>query len=144
MANREQELRNELERLSPGIGQRLKDDLDYMKTLEFLDLARQAHINIDPDGTKFGTKLGRKARRDAVLPGDDCAPHTGVSTMTNPPLRGLEMRREFHNLTQADLGKEIGATQGHYNKLEKGTVRLDVHRAAQLAKRLGCTIEQLL
>lgn len=64
--------------------------------------------------------------------------------MTNPPLRGLEMRREFHNLTQADMAKVIEVTQGHYNKLEKGTVRLDVHRAAKLAKRLGCSIEQLL
>jgi DNA-binding XRE family transcriptional regulator len=64
--------------------------------------------------------------------------------MTSPPLRGLEMRREFHNLTQADAAKLIDVTQGHYNKIEKGTVRLDVHRAAKLARRLGCSIDQLL
>jgi DNA-binding XRE family transcriptional regulator len=64
--------------------------------------------------------------------------------MTNPPLRGLEMRREFHNLTQADMAKVIEATQSQYQKFEKGTVRLDIHRAAKLAKRLSCTIDELL
>ena len=64
--------------------------------------------------------------------------------MTNPPLRGLEMRREFYNLTQAELAKVIGCSQSQINKFESGTVRLDVHRAQLLAKRLDCTIEELL
>jgi transcriptional regulator with XRE-family HTH domain len=64
--------------------------------------------------------------------------------MTNPPLTGLVMRREFHNLTQADMARIVGCTQSQYQKFEKGTVRLDVHRAAKLAKRLSCHIEDLL
>jgi DNA-binding XRE family transcriptional regulator len=64
--------------------------------------------------------------------------------MTSPPLQGLAMRREFHNLTQTDMAKVIEATQSQYQKFEKGTVRLDVYRAAKLAKRLSCSIDELL
>jgi transcriptional regulator with XRE-family HTH domain len=64
--------------------------------------------------------------------------------MTSPPLKGLAVRREFHNLTQAACAEIIGVSQAHYDKLEKGRTRLDVHRAATLAKRLGCSIEELL
>lgn len=64
--------------------------------------------------------------------------------MTTPKLIGLAQRREFHNLTQGDLGAVIGVSQSQMNKFEKGLVRLDVHRALKLAKRLGCSIEDLL
>lgn len=64
--------------------------------------------------------------------------------MTNPPLRGLEMRREFHNLKQGEMGKLIGVSQSQFQKFEKGTVRLDIYRAAKLAKRLNCAIDDLL
>lgn len=64
--------------------------------------------------------------------------------MTSPPLRGLQCRREFQNLTQADLAAEIGVTASQFSKFEKGLVRLDVYRAAKLARRLDCTIDELL
>jgi DNA-binding XRE family transcriptional regulator len=64
--------------------------------------------------------------------------------MINTPLTGLEMRREFHNLTQAEMGRVIGVAQSQYHKMEKGIVRLDIHRAAKLAKRLHCRIDDLL
>jgi transcriptional regulator with XRE-family HTH domain len=64
--------------------------------------------------------------------------------MTSPPLKGLELRREQSDFTQADLGEAIDVTQSHYLKLERGKVRLDVHRAAVLAKKLGCRIDDLL
>jgi transcriptional regulator with XRE-family HTH domain len=64
--------------------------------------------------------------------------------MTNPKLAGLQCRREFQDLTQADLAELIGVTASQFSKFEKGLVRLDVYRAAKLARRLGCTIDELL
>jgi DNA-binding XRE family transcriptional regulator len=64
--------------------------------------------------------------------------------MSNPPLKGLRLRRENSPFNQTDLANEIDVTQSHYNKLEAGKVRLDVYRAALLAKKLGCRIDDLL
>jgi transcriptional regulator with XRE-family HTH domain len=64
--------------------------------------------------------------------------------MTSPPLKGLASRREFRGLTQEDMAVVAGCSQSQYHKFEKGLVRLDVHRAAKLARRLGCSIDELL
>jgi DNA-binding XRE family transcriptional regulator len=64
--------------------------------------------------------------------------------MTTPPLNGLRARREFAKLTQAELAQVIEVSQAHYDKIEKGRTRCDVHRAFKLASRLKCTIEELL
>lgn len=64
--------------------------------------------------------------------------------MTSPPLKGLKLRRQQSPFTQTDLAQAIGVTQSHYFKFERGEVRLDVYRAAKLAKMLGCGIEDLL
>ena len=61
-----------------------------------------------------------------------------------PPLKGLMMRREFHNMTQGQAGVLIGVSQSHYRKVELGETRLDVHRAKKLAEALDCSIEDLL
>lgn len=64
--------------------------------------------------------------------------------MSNPPLNGLRLRREQSDFDQTELGAAIGVTQSHYRKLEAGLVRLDVYRAALLAKKFGCRIDDLL
>lgn len=64
--------------------------------------------------------------------------------MVSPPLNGLRLRREQSDYVQAELAKAIGVTQSHYRKLEDGLVRLDIYRAAVLAKQLGCRIDDLL
>lgn len=64
--------------------------------------------------------------------------------MQKQKLNGLIARREFRGLRQHQLADVIGVTQSHYNKLESGHVRLDVHRADKLARFLECTIEELL
>jgi DNA-binding XRE family transcriptional regulator len=64
--------------------------------------------------------------------------------MTSPPLSGLRLRRENSDFTQVDLAKAIDVTQSHYRKFETGVVRLDVYRAATLAKMFGCRIDDLL
>jgi transcriptional regulator with XRE-family HTH domain len=64
--------------------------------------------------------------------------------MTSPPLAGLKALRERYGIHQADIASMIDVTQSHYCKLEAGTVRLDIYRAARLAKRLQCTIDELL
>jgi transcriptional regulator with XRE-family HTH domain len=64
--------------------------------------------------------------------------------MTNRPLTGLRKRRDAEGWAQHELAKVIGVTQSQYHKFETGAVRLDVHRAAQLAGHLGCRIEELL
>jgi transcriptional regulator with XRE-family HTH domain len=64
--------------------------------------------------------------------------------VTNPPLLGLTMRREFHCLTQAQMAEVANMTQSQYQKFEKGAVRLDIYRAKLFATRLDCTIDDLL
>ena len=64
--------------------------------------------------------------------------------MTHTPLKGLKLRREQSDYAQHELGAAIGVTQSQYHKFEAGIVRLDVHRAAMLAKMLGCHVEDLL
>lgn len=64
--------------------------------------------------------------------------------MKSPPLVGLQARREFRNITQVAAGKAIGVTQSHYRQFEQGTVRLDIYRAAVLARMLDCHVEDLL
>lgn len=64
--------------------------------------------------------------------------------MTNAPLKGLEARREFRNMTQREAGAIIGVTQSHYRQFEIGKVRLDIYRAHLLAKAFECHIEDLL
>lgn len=54
------------------------------------------------------------------------------------------MRREFHNLTQAQMATVANVSQSQYQKFEKGGVRLDVHRAKLFAIRLNCSIDDLL
>jgi transcriptional regulator with XRE-family HTH domain len=62
----------------------------------------------------------------------------------NQPLSGLRERRVFRRITQTDLAALIGVNQSHYRQIERGDVRLDVHRAKLLADRLECSIEDLL
>lgn len=64
--------------------------------------------------------------------------------MNSPPLNGLRARREAKGLTQAALAEVIGVNQSQLRKFETGAVRLDIHRAATLAERLGCSIGDLL
>ncbi len=64
--------------------------------------------------------------------------------MTYVPLKGLLARREARDFSQAKLAKVIDVTQSQYGKFEKGLVRLDVHRAAKLARFLKCRIEDLI
>lgn len=61
-----------------------------------------------------------------------------------PVLYGLRERRIFRRLTQQELADVIGVNQSHYRQMESGGVRLDVHRAAKLAEKLGCHIEELI
>ena len=64
--------------------------------------------------------------------------------VTNAPLKGLEARREFRNMTQKAAGEIIGVTQSHYRQFEIGRVRLDIYRAHLLAQAFDCHIEDLL
>lgn len=64
--------------------------------------------------------------------------------MTSPPLSGLRLRRKNSEFNQLDLAIAIDVTASHYRKFEAGTVRLDVYRAAILAKMFGCSIDELL
>ena len=60
------------------------------------------------------------------------------------PLQGLRERRIFRNITQQELADAIGVSQSHYRQIEIGGVRLDVHRARVLARKLDCMIEDLI
>lgn len=61
-----------------------------------------------------------------------------------PALAGLRERRMFRRLTARELGDVIGVNQSHYSQIERGGVRLDIHRAKLLAEKLGCSIEELI
>lgn len=42
-----------LERLQPGISERVRTDPQYIATLEFVALAKAAYHIVDPDKTRF-------------------------------------------------------------------------------------------
>lgn len=67
-----------------------------------------------------------------------------MATQRSEPLRGLREKRVFRNITQGSMGKVIGVTQSHYRQFEEGIIRLDVQRAAKLARELECSIDELL
>lgn len=60
------------------------------------------------------------------------------------PLEGLIERRKARGITATDMGRTIGVGCGHYRKMEKGETTLDIRRARVLARRLGCTMEDLV
>jgi transcriptional regulator with XRE-family HTH domain len=62
--------------------------------------------------------------------------------MTHKPLKGLKALRG--DTPQREIGALIGVTQSQLNKFETGAVRLDLHRAAVLAKHFGVSIDMLL
>lgn len=64
--------------------------------------------------------------------------------MTARPLIGLRERREFRDMNQKQMAEVLGLTQSQYAKFERGAVRLDIYRAADLARFLDCSIEELL
>lgn len=64
--------------------------------------------------------------------------------MTRVPLGGLQLRREQSPFNRTELAAVTGVSQSHYCKIENGAVRLDIHRAAKLAAKLGCRIEELI
>lgn len=67
-----------------------------------------------------------------------------MSEPKNPPLNGLREKRLFRQIIQQELADLIGVSQSHYRQIETGGVRLDIHRAAKLAKHLECHVEELL
>jgi transcriptional regulator with XRE-family HTH domain len=70
-------------------------------------------------------------------------PGTGGRQFIPRPLVGLRKRREAAGLTQEEAGKRLSVNKSQYGKFEMGVTRLDIHRAAILAKLLGCAIEEL-
>lgn len=62
--------------------------------------------------------------------------------MTHTPLKGLKALRG--DAPQHAIAGLIGVTQSAYHKFETGAVRLDLHRAARLAKHFGVSIDALL
>lgn len=60
------------------------------------------------------------------------------------PLPGLKAARLAAGETLLEAGQRIGVNAAHMRKLEAGTVRLDVARAAVLARGFRITIESML
>lgn len=52
--------------------------------------------------------------------------------------------REKQSLTQCDLAKRMGVTQGAVSQWEKGTVKPRADLLPKLAEVLDCTIDELL
>lgn len=52
--------------------------------------------------------------------------------------------RKAANLTQAELGEEVGVSQNAINFFENGLKDPQVKVLARIAKRLGCTVDELI
>lgn len=60
------------------------------------------------------------------------------------PLTGMKVRRRAAGVTQQQAGAWIGVTKQGFGKIESGSSPLDIRRAAIVAARLGCQLEELL
>lgn len=60
------------------------------------------------------------------------------------PRKGLRYQRELAGKTIIEAGNVVGVSPSHYSKMERGLSELTLERAADLARWLGCTIEDLL
>ena len=52
--------------------------------------------------------------------------------------------REKRSLTQTDIAKQLGVTQGAVSQWENGTVKPRADLLPKLADVLGCTVDELL
>lgn len=108
------------------------------------------------DGNRFGarpapTTLSIEARRD--LRGEFLALFEEVRALTDPgqveghPLppypNKLAMIRKLAGLSQTELARGLGATQGAISQIERGRKRLMPSTAKRLAAILGCAIDDL-
>lgn len=56
---------------------------------------------------------------------------------------GILKLRKKRNLTQSQLAEKLGTTQGAVSQWEKGTAFPSADKLPDLAKALGCSIEEL-
>lgn len=68
----------------------------------------------------------------------------GKAVKLNPPLPGLRAARIAAGVSMADLGAAIGVNKSHMSKIELGQTRLDLGKAAILARALGITIDSMM
>ena len=56
----------------------------------------------------------------------------------------IKSLRESLNVTQKELGEEIGITQTAIHYIESGLKEPKILTLARIAKRLGCTVDELI
>lgn len=56
----------------------------------------------------------------------------------------LKEARKAAGLTQIDVAKEIGLSQGQYSAWENGRAKIDAHSMSRLASMFGVTVDYLL
>ena len=55
----------------------------------------------------------------------------------------IEMLRKKANISQEEIAKRLNVTQGAISQWEKGITRPTADKLPELAKILGCTIDEL-
>lgn len=56
----------------------------------------------------------------------------------------IKSMREHLKITQSELAKMLGVTQGAVSQWENGTTRPDIKLLPKLAQILKCTVDELL
>jgi transcriptional regulator with XRE-family HTH domain len=55
----------------------------------------------------------------------------------------IKALRKSKSLTQADISSAVGVTQGMISQIEQGTRNVSMDTMEQLAKILGCSVDEL-
>lgn len=58
--------------------------------------------------------------------------------------QNLKIYREYHKLTQADIGRILGMTRQEYGRYERGKRDLPIKHFITLARFYGVTVDDLL
>lgn len=56
----------------------------------------------------------------------------------------IKLMRMKRGLTQAELGRRVGVTPSMINQIERGTKNMTVELANEIARVLGCNIEDFI
>jgi DNA-binding XRE family transcriptional regulator len=116
------------------------EELAILPKREYERLTAQAEERIEDAGT---ARLVRKARQ-AIAEGREVVVPKQVVDRLAARENAIRVLREWRDMTQAELGKAIGITQGYLSDLEKGRRRRPAALLSKIARALGVPIDLLV
>lgn len=61
----------------------------------------------------------------------------------NPPVNRIRYYRDYHGISQRELARQVGVTNGEISGIERGNHLPNVLLALRIARALGTTVEKL-